>query len=266
MKYFHLIASSLFLGMPVLGKSSSQIRNFDFQSYFDRQYEYCVSERRKHALTAESIDYADVDGDGEEEAILVGYTCNGGTGGPDIHAVYKMTTAQNVQEMAFDQTKVFKGVAVYDDLIGNTNFSLAFKNGVLREDYADGSCRENPLIVYRRWNGRVFQIVDVEKAQRFKASFDCAKASSPNERMICGLAYLADADLKMDRLYKRLLRKLSVSQRDTLRQDQAKWLFERDQNCIPYKCFSGDPPCLQTAYTKRIEDLEKWPMRLGSHP
>jgi uncharacterized protein len=86
------------------------------------------------------------------------------------------------------------------------------------------------------------------------ASFDCAKASTAVEKLICSEAKLSDLDGRVAQAYRRALATPAVAQRVKL--DQRRWLADRN------KC--TDVACLTGAYQKRLADLEAAPSTAAS--
>jgi hypothetical protein len=79
-------------------------------------------------------DYADLDGDGQEEVIYEGFTCMSGTGGMDFFGVVKLMQDGKLVDMPIKPHEGrFQGRDVYDRLRGH--MSLAVKNGKLVEVY-----------------------------------------------------------------------------------------------------------------------------------
>jgi len=82
------------------------------------------------------------------------------------------------------------------------------------------------------------------------ASFDCKKASTKSERMICNDSELGAADAKMAKAYKRLRKALPRSERNLLKVDQRDWLEERN-----VKFQSCEEPDCHIFYLIRISQL-----------
>ncbi len=85
-------------------------------------------------------------------------------------------------------------------------------------------------------------------AGRVKASFDCSKAASPVEKMICADGDLAGLDGQLGQLYKQ-----SVSQgknSDELKSQQMNWLRQVRNPCTTVVC-------LANAYRQRISALQQ---------
>jgi uncharacterized protein len=85
-------------------------------------------------------------------------------------------------------------------------------------------------------------------------AFDCAKASSDVERMICASDELGTLDRQLTTAYRALQDTLSPGRRAALVRDQQAWLQERDE-C----CGLSDPPTqggLVEAYSIRLRELD----------
>ena len=79
------------------------------------------------------------------------------------------------------------------------------------------------------------------------ASFDCAKAKTKIDKLICSDARLSEADEKLTALYNDVLAKSPVS--EDAKQQQLEWLKQSRNTC-------RDADCLEQAYTSRIADLQ----------
>jgi len=83
------------------------------------------------------------------------------------------------------------------------------------------------------------------------ASFDCAKARTVAERLICSTPELSKADEAMAIAYRRAIAtaaKLAIPERTSLKDNQVSWLKDRLGKC-------PDVSCLKSAYRYRIETL-----------
>lgn len=100
-----------------------------------------------------------------------------------------------------------------------------------------------------RWRGLVLAIGLAWLPQAGAVSFDCAKAATAVERLLCSDKRLAAPDESLARRYAALLAVVPGAQRAQLRGAQQAWLAQRAQ-CLA----EGDPgDCLQ----RRIEAREK---------
>jgi hypothetical protein len=119
-------------------------------------------------LDVENLDYADLDGDGQEEAIYEGFTCMSGSGGMDFFGIVKLTRDGKLVDMPIQPHEGdFKGRDVYDGLRGH--MSLAVQNGNLVEVYPvykdEKECEAcssggQRLFIFH-WNGSRFALENV---------------------------------------------------------------------------------------------------------
>lgn len=93
------------------------------------------------------------------------------------------------------------------------------------------------------------------------ASFDCARASTPEERMICGVPALDRADAAVGAAYKALADAVAGDEtaRGIARGEQRAWLTRRNRGCgFGPDALAGvaDPAaCLDDAMTRRVRQL-----------
>jgi uncharacterized protein YecT (DUF1311 family) len=83
-----------------------------------------------------------------------------------------------------------------------------------------------------------------------KPSFDCAKATTNVERLICNNAELSDWDRKVATVYAQTLKDTSVENKAAFKAQQLEWLKSRN------KCISTE--CLVTVHQKRHSELAPW--------
>jgi uncharacterized protein len=76
------------------------------------------------------------------------------------------------------------------------------------------------------------------------ASFDCAKAKTPVEKMICADEELSALDDQMDGVYKAAFRRCEDQDKEQLKIAQRQWLKERNA--------CGDTPCIRKSYEARL--------------
>ncbi|HTB57741.1 MAG TPA: lysozyme inhibitor LprI family protein [Polyangia bacterium] len=79
------------------------------------------------------------------------------------------------------------------------------------------------------------------------ASFDCAKAKLPVEKMLCSDAALSDLDGRLAAAYRRALG--LASNPEPLRAEQRSWLATERKKC-------ADVACLRQAYQQRLTAIE----------
>jgi uncharacterized protein len=89
------------------------------------------------------------------------------------------------------------------------------------------------------------------------ASFDCAKAKTKIDKLVCGDAKLSELDEKLSGLYKKAL-ELSPVPEDS-KEQQRDWVKGSRNTC-------KDAACLEEAYASRISELEKDLKNLSAKP
>lgn len=88
----------------------------------------------------------------------------------------------------------------------------------------------------------------VVSSSTFSASFDCEKAKSPTEKLICGDKAISKLDEQLAVSYKAALRK--STDKDTLKKTQLDWL-KQQRACIDVKC-------LNDIYLSKINELNQF--------
>jgi uncharacterized protein len=84
----------------------------------------------------------------------------------------------------------------------------------------------------------------------FSASFDCGKAASTTEKLICDDAGTSTLDDKLKQTYTTALAAVAPSSKKALIEEQRHWIMYTRDIC-------QDVACLQQAYTARIEVLAR---------
>jgi molybdopterin converting factor small subunit len=229
-----------------------RIRASDLNRYFNQRYSQCHGKSKtRNAVDILSLAFHDFAGDGSEEAIVVGSSCNAGTSGPDIHSVYRLSKTRQIKELKIVKDVSFRGHSVYDDLIGNRNFTFEIQDGHLCEAFTDSSGREKPLTVCYKLHRDEFVIEDVTRGPTYRASFDCVAAEEAWARTVCGTKDLANADIEVQSLYQKL-EELYPEQKDQLETEQRGWL--KMLNALPISKFYGD--ALQDAFAVQEKELK----------
>jgi len=94
-------------------------------------------------------------------------------------------------------------------------------------------------------NKKIPVLLKGEEKTHFKASFDCSKAGTVPEKVICSNAELANLDVQLAGAYKTAL---SACKND-VKLSQRDWLKTRD-SC------SSNIQCLKNSYKSRTETLQ----------
>lgn len=160
------------------GKAGEGIHGVDLQKFLNTRYlevqpdltylkEECAEGQQP--ITEVGVQYGDLDGDGQEEAIYQGFTCMSGTAGVDFFGVVKMMPDGKIVALPIEgERKEFKG---HHDLFHGLrgHLRLEIKNGHLVEIFpvyanenecnacASGGERD---FVYR-WDGHRFVLDDI---------------------------------------------------------------------------------------------------------
>ncbi len=159
------------------------IRGVDLEKFLSTHYgevnaeldlETACGEGQKPIQSVAPAIYGDLDGDGQEEAAFVAFTCLSGSGGADLFGVLKMTPDGKLAALPIEpMPKVFKGKNTYEALRGHMN--LEIKDGRLVETYpiyegGEANCcpKGGERRFIYRWDGHQFvhdDMIDVPAAK-----------------------------------------------------------------------------------------------------
>jgi uncharacterized protein len=101
----------------------------------------------------------------------------------------------------------------------------------------------------RRLPLAVIAIVALGCSSAHAASFDCSKASAPDEVAICDSRELSQLDVKMATLYDTVVKLVGMGVRGDMQDRQRSWLRTR-ADC------RHDRACIRKLYDSRIRALE----------
>jgi uncharacterized protein YecT (DUF1311 family) len=87
------------------------------------------------------------------------------------------------------------------------------------------------------------------------ASFDCAKAATPQEKAICANPQLSAADDRMAAAYRKALASAPKGLHDEIRDGQRAWIRRVTLDCLPDNPYNPLDKCLGNAYAARTEEL-----------
>jgi uncharacterized protein len=109
----------------------------------------------------------------------------------------------------------------------------------------------------------VFLFIGASHAQSATPSFDCAKAGSLIETVICGDDPLAALDVRLAAELRAAIKRVP-GERETVLADQRGWLEKRNKKCIsnspdPRSSKSEITECLTDQYEERIAQLKSTP-------
>jgi uncharacterized protein YecT (DUF1311 family) len=125
--------------------------------------------------------------------------------------------------------------------------------GVFRSDVAPAAQVSSPVktdasVAVPKNEAPIAEAPAIVDNNPFAPSFDCTKASSSQERLICGDRELPKLDVQMAGAYADARKKSTDA--DTLKAEQKQWLKNTQRSCT-------DKVCLVSAYTSRIAILDK---------
>ena len=103
-----------------------------------------------------------------------------------------------------------------------------------------------PLVRWVRAGTTAFGLLMVLSGIAAAASFDCSKAGTRAEKMICGNSELSGLDERLSAVFQEVV-KQSADQETRVR--QKRWISEERDRC-------KDSACMSAAYKKRIAELE----------
>jgi uncharacterized protein YecT (DUF1311 family) len=249
MRYTRIFAALLcfWFSHSARAQKPKPIEKNEVADWYYKKYD-CPPEPPMYFYT---FDHSDFIGDGTPQAIVIAMSCEGGTGGPDIHSVISRDSDGELEELKIPDADR----NIYDNLFGNRNYTLSVEKGLLIATFSDDSDRDNtPLTIKYKWNGQEFAIVSIERTGLYPTSYNCTKQLTEIENVICHVDSLAALDVRLNSLYKSLLAKLPGPERESLRAEQRQWLAAREKTCAIYKGWLG---CLTDYYQKRIDALKK---------
>jgi len=99
---------------------------------------------------------------------------------------------------------------------------------------------------------------NVYAAEEIKPSFDCAKAKTRVEKLICSDAELAKLDMEMSGEYYSLVsdKTLDRELKEILKNNQKKWLDSREKTpCFENEDVSEQQKCIKNVYRIRIKEI-----------
>ena len=180
-------------------------------------------------LDINHLEYFDFTGDGQDDAVVLASTCATGTAGPDVHVVLARQPDGSLADLKVPDPSEKQQAALF----GRVFYEFSVKDGLLVETYHDESGRPNPLVIKYQWSkqDKEFQTADVKVAPRYKASFDCDKATTTVENAICYSSTVASLDLAVNQSYKTWLDNLNGADSDILTKEQKDWLRKRNLIC-----------------------------------
>lgn len=98
----------------------------------------------------------------------------------------------------------------------------------------------------------------VEPLISLPASFDCRKAETKIEKIICDTPKISHVDGQLGILYKTLRNKMALVNFETLKVEQVQWIKNRDKRILSYcQSLEGiNVNCVTNIYMQRINEFK----------
>ena len=125
-------------------------------------------------------------------------------------------------------------------------------------DKRQGDCCSAGTIVRRfRWAGSSFSAIGQPVYKADSPSFDCAKAATPVERLICQDAELSFLDRQMANSYQMVLKGASADRKEIIRRRQAEWFADYSRTCNAPLSEDQRRDCIDRYLTDRLVTIWK---------
>ena len=185
-------------------------------------------------------------GPGTQVAASSGAKSSSGNGAADAQAVASATTGTEAQAVANGQS-AGSDASVAPVQASSDNATQTAQQPMEPEKAVNASLASSaPTASTEPQSASTTPKQDANGATDVHASFDCAKASSPIEHLICSTPQTADADLRLASAYSAARTKSSDPA--ALKADQRNWMKSERDAC-------SDAACLLKVTEARIEKL-----------
>lgn len=125
-------------------------------------------------------------------------------------------------------------------------------------DQAQGDCCSVGSITTRyRWVGGSFSAIGQPVYKSDPPSFDCTKAVTPVERLICQDVGLSFLDSQMASSYQMVLKRASAERKEIIRRQQAAWFADYSRACNALLSETQRRDCIDRYLTDRLTTLWK---------
>lgn len=144
---------------------------------------------------------------------------------------------------------------------GLRNLSISAGNLVLvvnDPDRRQGDCCSAGTITTRyRWSGTSFAAVGQPVNKNDPPSFNCAKAATPVEVLICKDVELSFLDGQMANSYKMALKDASAERKEVIRRQQAEWFADYSRTCNAGLSEAERHDCIDRYLSDRLTSIWK---------
>jgi uncharacterized protein YecT (DUF1311 family) len=123
-------------------------------------------------------------------------------------------------------------------------------------DEQQGDCCSAGTITTRfRWMENSFSAIGKPVYKTDPPSFDCAKAATQVERLICQDVELSSLDSQMARSYRMALKDASAERKEIIRRRQAEWFADYSRTCNAPLSQTQRRDCIDRYLTDRLETI-----------
>jgi uncharacterized protein YecT (DUF1311 family) len=118
-------------------------------------------------------------------------------------------------------------------------------------------CSAGSIITRYRWAGSSFSAIGQSVYKTDPPSFDCAKAATPVERLICQDVQLSFLDSQMTYSYRMVLKGASAERREIIRRKQAEWFADYSRTCNAALSETQRRDCIDRYLSDRLTTIWK---------
>jgi uncharacterized protein YecT (DUF1311 family) len=118
-------------------------------------------------------------------------------------------------------------------------------------------CSAGSIITRYRWAGSSFSAIGQPVYRTDPPSFDCAKAGTLVERLICQDVELSFLDSQMANSYQMVLKGPSAERKEIIRRQQAEWFADYSRTCNAPLSETQRRDCIERYLTDRLMTIWK---------
>lgn len=205
-------------------------------------------------ITLDSVNYGAVNGITSSVAVIVLTYQSGGTANWQYVYVLALDGSSKPRLLAWLVT----GSRAYQGLreVSITGGDLILV--VNDPDNQQGDCCSAGSIITRyRWVEGSFSAIGQPVHKIDPPSFDCAKAVTPVEHLICQDTELAYMDSQMTNSYQMVLKDASAERKVLVRRQQAEWFADYSRTCNALVSETQRRDCIDRYLTDRLTTIRK---------
>ena len=245
----------------ITGRSTKQV------AMRDGRYTFACDDSPCPLLTLDGTTFGVIEGLSEVAAVVMTYHTGGSATWQYLYII--AIQSGKPQVMAWLVTGSRADMGLRRVIVDRGDLALTVNDPEKR----DGDCCSSGTITFRyKWRAGSFRQVggpvhaddpveDVPPAagapsQQVRPSFDCAKAITPTEQLICSDAALAQMDNAMTAAYRDALERLPAERKIVLRREHSEWFTQYSRDCNAVASERARWDCVVqhlAAHTKSLE-------------